>query len=321
MDRSKLYEPIASDLRLVEQTMLQVGQVEVTWLASLLQHVLGRTGKRMRPAMTLLAGSFSHYNLDTLVPMAASVELLHTATLVHDDTLDAASLRRGVPTVNRVWDDNIAVLFGDYLFAAAAEMVARTANVRVMRLFAETLRTICDGELSQQFNACQWQLSREQYLQRIGRKTASLFAMATESGAALSEASESLVQTLKHYGYKLGIAFQIADDLLDFSGEESALGKQVGSDLLQGTVTLPAIMLAERYPEDSSVRDFFEQGRQPQDLARIIEGIRGSSILADTYQVAASFCQQAVAALEPLPNTPARRSLVRLTEYALERRS
>ena len=319
MDFSDIYGPIGADLPKVEQAIQEVGEVDYPWLATLLRHVLGQPGKRMRPAMTLLGGRFHSYNLDLLVPMAAAAELLHTATLVHDDTLDAASLRRGNPTVNTVWNNTTAVLFGDYLFAAAAEMVSRTANVRVMRLFAQTLLVICDGELAQQYAAYRCDTPREQYYQRIGKKTASLFAMATESGAVLSGAPEPDVQALKEYGYKLGIAFQIADDILDFTGEEATLGKPVGSDLLQGTMTLPAILLTERYPAHNPVRDYVEHGRKAGDVQRAVEAIHSERLIAASQEIADQFCREALDALRIFPDTPARGVLADLVSYTVHR--
>ncbi len=317
----ELYGPILADMPKVEAAIREVGDVQFSWLSTLVKHVLGQPGKRMRPAMTLLAGRFADYNLDLLVPMAASVELLHTASLVHDDTLDEASLRRGNPTVNHLWNKNVAVLFGDYVFAAAAEMVSRTANVRVMRLFAQTLRIICDGELSQNFAAYRWDAGREQYFQRIGGKTASLFSMATESGAALSGLPEPQVQALKRYGHYLGLAFQVADDVLDFTGEAAAMGKAVGGDLMQGTVTLPAIMLVEREPQGNPVRRYFEAGRTAEDLDAVLRAVRESDVIARCYQVADGFRAQACQSLAGFPDIGARGCLERLTEYVLVRRS
>ena len=317
----ELYGPVLGDMPRVEAAILEVGNVPVPWLSTLVKHVLGQTGKRMRPAMTLLAGKFGDYNLDVMVPMAASVELLHTASLVHDDTLDEASLRRGNPTVNQLWNKNVAVLFGDYVFAAAAEMVSRTSNVRVMRLFAQTLRIICDGELAQNFAAYQWDAGRDQYFQRIGGKTASLFSMATESGAALSGLPEPQVQALKRYGHSLGMAFQVADDILDFTGEETAMGKAVGGDLIQGTVTLPAIMLVERDARGNAVRRYLEGGRTAEDLNAVLRAVRESDVIERCYEVANGFRVEACQALAGFPAAAARACLERLTEYALARRS
>ncbi|MBI2886403.1 MAG: polyprenyl synthetase family protein [Chloroflexi bacterium] len=321
MDYAKLYTPIAEELPLVDQAIQEVGRVEFPWLSSLLRHVLSARGKRLRPVMTLLAGRCFAYDPERLVPMAASVELLHTATLVHDDTLDGAARRRGIPTVNQAWSSDVAVLFGDYLFAASGEMVSRTRNVRAMRLFAQTLMEVCNGEMAQHFAAYQPELTREEYFRRISKKTGALFALATESGAFLSAAPEPLVHQMKTYGHQLGIAFQIADDILDFAGDETTLGKPVGGDLAQGTLTLPVILLMERYPRSSPARDYLEHGRQPEDLERTIRAVCDPDLLAEAYRVAAGFSHEAAAALDPVPDSAARRCLLALAEYALSRRS
>ncbi len=321
IDTATIFDPVAPDLSLVEAAMQEVAQVEFEWLAVLVRHVLGQPGKRLRPAVTLLAGKLYGYNLPQLVPMAASVELLHTATLIHDDTLDKAALRRGLSTVHTVWDANTAVLFGDYLFATSAEMVARTAHVRAMRQFAETLGIICSGELSQHFRAFDWRVSEDEYYQRIGRKTASLFALATESGAYLSGAPEADVRALRDYGYKLGMAFQIADDILDISANEQTLGKPAGGDLLQGTVTLPAIRFIEANGPNNPVSAFLDGSRRRDDLPPVLDALRASPALDAAMAVARRYVGEARFALRGLPAGPALDALHALAEFSLERRS
>ena len=319
LDTARLYGLVAADLAQVEETLKEVSQVEYDWLANLTRQVLGTSGKRMRPVLTLLTGKVGRFDPALHIPMATSVELLHTATLVHDDTLDKAMLRRGMATVNHDWNDGVAVLFGDYLFAAAAAMVARTANVRVMRLFAETLRTICGGELAQQFAAYHWQTTREEYYQRIRQKTAALFAMAAESGAALSGAPEEQVQALRRYAYDLGVAFQIMDDILDFTGDEATLGKPAGGDLREGTLTLPAILLVEQQPQQSPIQHLFEQEKSRRDVREAVEAVRASSVLEQAHEIAEEFCRSAVDELRVLPQSPIRDALSQAPRFVLER--
>ncbi len=319
LEAARLYGLVAKDLQQVEETLKEVSQVEYEWLASLTKQVLGSSGKRMRPVLTLLSGKFAHFNPALHIPMGTAVELLHTATLVHDDTLDKALLRRGNSTVNHVWNDGVAVLFGDYLFAASAAMVARTANVRAMTLFAETLRVVCSGELAQQFGAFNWQITREQYYQRIGQKTAALFAMATESGAVLSDAPEEWVQALRQYGYDLGVAFQIIDDILDLSSNDAALGKPAGSDLREGTLTLPGILLAEQNPNDNPVRRLFEQEKSLRDVPQAVESIRKSDALRQAREIAVEFCESAVKQLAVLPDTEIKHALSQAPRFVLDR--
>lgn len=319
LDIAEIFAPIQDGIPRVEKMLSNLSIVDYSLLRDILGHILRRRGKRLRPALALLAGSFYDYNLDLLVPAATSVELLHTATLVHDDTVDHASSRRGQPTVNRLWNGNIAVLVGDYLFANAADIVARTGSVRVVQIFARTLTTICSAELEQAFNAYRWGLGRGDYFARISKKTAALFGSAAEAGAVLSGAPEEHVQSLRSYGMNLGIAFQIVDDILDFIGSSEEMGKPVGNDLLQGTLTLPAILLGESYPHDNPVRRFCEAGRKEDDLSRVIEMVNNSDIISRCYQVAADFCQKARSDLAELPDRSPKVSLLSLVDYVMER--
>jgi geranylgeranyl pyrophosphate synthase len=270
-----LYAPILSELALVEERLGSLRRPEYPSLERILESTLGNGGKRIRPALTLLAGLLHDYRLDVLLPMATGVELLHTATLIHDDVVDKADVRRKRPTPFVEWGAGPAILAGDYIFAAAADQVAMTGNNRVIRLFAQTLMTIAQGELNQVFAAHGWQPNREAYLGRIGAKTATLFATAAESGAILGQAPEAEVQAMSAYGHNLGMAFQLVDDILDFVGNEDELGKPVGSDLLQGTLTLPAFWLVECSPHDNPIQRYFENKR-PEDLDEAIETVRSS---------------------------------------------
>ncbi len=274
MELSEIYAPVEEDLLKVEERLRSVSDVNFTQLSELLDYSLRSSGKRVRPALTLLSGKFYDYNLNYLLPMAVAVEIMHTATLVHDDTIDKSLVRRGRPTVNKLWGEEKAVLLGDYLFAEAGALTASTQNLRAIRLFAETLKTISGGELNQAFNAFNLEQNRSQYFQRVAKKTASLFRLSTESGAALSQAPEESIQILIEYAYNLGIAFQIVDDVLDFIGTEEELGKPIGSDLAQGTLTLPSILLLEHYPEDNPVKRLFSNREEQNNIKLAIELVR-----------------------------------------------
>ncbi|MPZ50002.1 MAG: hypothetical protein GEU75_12030 [Dehalococcoidia bacterium] len=230
-----LYYLVQDGLGLVEETLQAVRPAEFPALSNILDHVLGAGGKRARPAVALLAGRTGHYELDLLVPLAASIELLHSATLVHDDVIDAAATRRGRATANSLFDNAATVMVGDYMFAHAAELVARTGNIEVIRLFARTLMQMATGELHQDMSAYSYGQSTREYFNRIAGKTASLFATAAEGGAMIGGVSPKGVEALRSYGENLGMAFQIVDDILDFTGDEAEMGKPAGSDLMQGT--------------------------------------------------------------------------------------
>ncbi len=315
-----LFGSIQEDMARVERIFESLNAVDYGPLGEMLGMVLTGGGKRLRPALALLSGRFGDYNLDLLVPLAASVELLHTATLVHDDVIDAAKTRRGRPTVNSAFYNSTTVMLGDYLFAHAADQVARTDNIRVIRLFSNTLMVMAKGEIRQDLAAYDSRQTIRDYLQRIGGKTASLFATACEGGAIVSGVSEEWVTVLREFGYNFGMAFQVIDDLLDFTGDEDEMGKPVGSDLMQGTLTLPSFLLMEREPKSNPIQRYFSRPTKER-LAQAVEMVRTSGVLDESYAMARDFCRRATDALSILPDTPDRQTLAELAEYILERRS
>ena len=319
MELSKICEPVQEELDEVEVRLRLISNVDFGHLSELLDYSLKGTGKRIRPVLTLLSGKFYDYNLDYLLPMATAVEVMHNATLVHDDAIDNSSVRRGRPTINTLWGVEKAVLLGDYLFAEAGALTATTENNRVIKRFADTLRTISSGEINQAYNAFNLNQSRQEYIERIAKKTASLFTMSTESGAVLSQAPEESVQILMAYAYNLGIAFQIVDDILDFTGTEEELGKPMGSDLAQGTLTLPAMLLLKHYPENNPVQRLFESRVEDDNISKAIEMVRNSSIIQECYQVASDYCTKACHDLEQLPDNDSRKSLLDLADFITSR--
>lgn len=321
MNASQLQPKVQDDLERVEDVLERLTNLdEFPGLKQMLQLVLSAGGKRLRPRVALLAGTFGDYRSELLVPLASAIELLHTATLVHDDVIDKADTRRGHPTASSVFDNGPSVMLGDYMFAHAAELVATTGNIRVIRLFAATLMKLASGEINQDLSAYDSRETLKNYFTRIGGKTASLFSAAGEGGAAVVDAAEACIVALRDYSYNLGMAFQIVDDILDFTGDEAEMGKPVGSDLMQGTLTLPSLLLIEREPEGNAVQTLFEN---PGDgaLAPAISAIRNSDILDESYAIARRFRDQAAEALDGLPATEARGALVDLLDYVLARSS
>ncbi len=320
MPLSTIYQPVKDDLATVNDWLSLATEVNFPQLPELLGYCLKGGGKRLRPALTLMSGKFYDYNLSSLLPMASAVELMHTATLVHDDAIDKSTIRRGKPTVNEVWGEDKAILLGDYLFAKAGEFAADTQNLRVIKLFAQTLETISAGEINQAFNAFNLEQTRQHYLDRISNKTASLFSLATESGAILSQAPEKSVKALKEYGHNLGIAFQIIDDILDFISTAEEMGKPIGSDLAQGTLTLPAMFILERYPEDNPVKRVFQNRDKQENIKPALELVRNSSIVQECVQIASDYCSKARQNLKLLPDNTSRRALSELADYVVERK-
>ena len=324
MELSQVYAPVRPDLIKVESQLKSVSKVDFPRLAELLSYTLSG-GKGIRPALTLLSGKLHHYNLDLLLPMATAVELMHNATLVHDDVIDNSPIRRGRPTINSLWGEDRAVLLGDYLFAKAGEFAAATDNLRVIRLFSQTLQIISSGELAQTFDAFKLEQTRHHYLKRISSKTASLFSLATESGAILSQAPEESTGILREYGYNLGIAFQIVDDVLDFTGTEKEMGKPTGSDLAQGTLTLPAMLLLEHHPKDNPVEELFNnqdmpEGEKQKAVKRAIELVRSSGVVKQCHELASDYCHKACHRLKFLPDNPSRQALKDLADLVISRK-
>ena len=320
MELNEIYAPIKKDLLVVEDRLKAIGVMDAPWLGDLLAYALKGGGKRLRPALAILSASFYDYDLERLMPMTLAVELMHLATLVHDDTIDNSFVRWGRPTVNKVWGMEKAVLLGDYLFAKAGDLTASTENLRVIKLLPQTLMIITNGELAQAASSFQLKQSREQYIFRISSKTAALFVMATESGAVLSKAPEKSIKILHDYGFYLGHAFQIIDDILDFIGTEEEMGKPVGSDLAQGTVTLPTLMLMEKYPQDNPVKRLFEGGDKKENLRQTIEMVRNSTIIQECFDVASDYCAKACRNLKNLPEKEACGMLTNLADFIVTRR-
>jgi len=319
LELDQIYKPVQEDLAKVKRNLASISEVDFPWLSGQLDYVVKGSGKGVRPALTLLAGKFYNYSLTYLLPMAVSVELMHTSTLVHDDAIDNSMVRRGQATINKLWGDNVAILLGDYLFAKAGEFVADTQNPRVIKLFSQTLAIISSGEIKQFFAAFNPEQTREDYIHRISCKTASLFSLATESGAILSEAPESSVEILREYGHNLGIAFQIVDDILDFVSTEEELGKPIGSDLAQGTLTLPAMLILERYPADNPVRRLFET-RDKEHLEPAITIVRQEAVVEESYRIASDYCAKACQNLKLLPDDSVCQVLIELANYVIRRK-
>ncbi len=318
-----LYEPIADDLELVEDTLQLVTRSDFVPLQNMLEQVLQRSGKRLRPAIALLAGSFGKYDTDKQVALATSIELLHTATLVHDDVIDSAATRRGQPTANATFDNAASVMLGDYMFAHAAELVARTGNIAVIRLFAETLMTMAKGELDQDISAYDATSgTMRDYYRRIYGKTASLFSTAGAGGAMMGECDAEATEALRSYGRDLGMAFQIVDDVLDFCGTAEALGKPVGSDLLGGTLTLPSILLMEESPGNNPVSRLFkteDEAERERCLQEALERICEGGIVARSMAVAYEWRDKATTAISTLPQTAEREALEAIANFVTQR--
>jgi geranylgeranyl pyrophosphate synthase len=310
---------VQADIAAVEARMCSQGEDCHSDLRAALEHLLSSGGKRIRPALGLLVGKMLGAPHDKLISLGAAVEMLHTATLVHDDLIDGALLRRGIPTLNARWSPAATVLTGDFMFARAAKMAAETDNVILMRWFAETLAVIVNGELTQMFTS-RGLVSRENYYKRIFAKTASLFEMCTRAAAKVSPVDDAAVENMRVFGHEIGMAFQIVDDILDFSGDQAAVGKPLGSDLLQGLVTLPALYYAETNPNDPEVHLLKEGGWGNRErMEKLVESIRQSDAVGRAMHEARGYVARSLDVLKPFPSGVEKKSLEELALYITDR--
>ncbi len=318
---ASIYEPVRAELAQVGVMLNEMSNGSgYEDYSDMLRRLLSHRGKQIRPTLTLLASKFHPHDAKLSILMATAVELLHIATLVHDDTVDEAEFRRGRPTVSSLWGRNVAVLLGDYVFAKSATYVCDTGNVRVMRRFAETIMALSAGELREYLTSYDAGQTLEQYESRISDKTASLFQTASEAGAVLSGAPEEEIDALSSYGWNLGMAFQVADDILDFEGSEETVGKPLRNDLRHGVMTLPAILLARERPNDGAIQAAFDQRNDDGKLRDAVQLIQGSPAIKQAQAVAQDYCDRARSALDTFPDVPAKASLLKLCDYAIHRR-
>ncbi len=322
LNLKQILAPVAADIALIDDELRSIATLEYPLIKTGVEAIIAAGGKRLRPAILFLSARFHKYDLQRLVPMAAAIELLHTASLVHDDTIDRALMRRGLPTLNTFVDEGTTVLVGDYLFAKSAVLSTMGGVLRATRIFAESLVTISEGEIEQKFSTHHVTATLEQYYKRIYSKTAVLFAAAGEIGPVLSEAPEEDIQRLRRYARQLGMAFQIVDDMLDIQSTTEQLGKPVGGDLRQGTMTLPVMLYLEGADEESRrlVEQAIEGGEDNEETIReVLVRINKSDAIERSYDVAREFVREAKEALVGLPDVPARASLVDLADFAVQR--
>jgi geranylgeranyl pyrophosphate synthase len=318
----RILAPVAIDIARIDDTLRSVTTLEIPLLRHGVEAMIAAGGKRLRPAVLFMCAQFHDYDLDKLLPMAAAIELLHTASLVHDDTIDHALLRRGLPTLNTLIDEGTTVLVGDYLFAKSAVLSTMGGVLRATRIFAESLVTISEGEIEQKFATHHVNNSLDSYFKRIYAKTAVLFAAAGEIGAVLSRAPEDEVQRLRHYGRQLGMAFQVIDDILDLGASSEQLGKPTGGDLRQGTVTLPTMLYLESADARGreTVRRVIEGDRADDMVQDAIRLITSSDAVDQAHAAARRFSDEAKASLAGFPDIAARRSLLDLADFVVQRK-
>lgn len=316
---TNFFAPVQDLLQQVEERMRVQADAHHPDLRAALDLLLSAGGKRVRPGVALLVGKMLGAETEKLVTMSAAIEMLHTATLVHDDLIDGSLMRRGMATLNSMWSPAATVLTGDFIFARAASLAAATDSIEVMHLFSEALATVVNGEVTQLFSK-RGKVNREDYERRIYAKTASLFETAATSAAMLSPVGPAVIQTARFFGREIGMAFQIIDDILDFTGQQATVGKPVASDLRQGLVTLPLLFYQESHPDDPHLVEFYVNGALTEkQVDCLVDAIRDSGAIQQSLGEAHGYIDCAVDKLRELPACPERLSLEHLAHYFVNR--
>ncbi len=326
LQRTDVFATMRGDLQRVSDRVVEAARVPYPQISSILEEIVRSGGKRLRPMLVLLAGRGWNYEeaFDTLVAAAAGVELLHTASLVHDDAVDHSAFRRGKPTLNSRVDTAAVILVGDYLFAQSAILAASTNSPRVVSVFSNSLGDICDGQLMEMMDAHNPEQTERQYLARIYGKTASLFGCAAETGAIIGGAPEDAISALRGYGDDLGLAFQIMDDVLDLTGGSETLGKPAGHDLLQSTITLPVIyylqMLETGSRQWQDIQSIVDRSRQDAAFVEnVLDRIRQSGAVEQAVDRANDYIDRARNRLDVVPDLETRELLIELAETSVRR--
>lgn len=314
------YTPVQDSLYKVDVLMRTQAENYHPDLQRALDLILTSGGKRIRATLTLLSCKMLGADSALSVTLASAIEMLHTATLVHDDLIDGSLLRRGMPTLNSQWSPGATVLTGDFLFARAAKLASDTYNVEVMRIFAETLGVIVNGEITQLFST-RCLTDRDNYFSRIYAKTASLFETSCKAAALLGNSSLEVIDAMGAYGYNIGIAFQIVDDILDFKGEQVTLGKPVGSDLRQGLITLPVLYYLEKYPSDPNVQHLVKQGclDDSGQTNKFIIDIGNSDVIGYAHNEARKYIEKGLDSISSFPVSEEKSALIALARYIISR--
>jgi octaprenyl-diphosphate synthase len=320
MTAQRIHDTVADDFSRVNELIIRRLASDVPLVEKIAQYIIESGGKRLRPLLVLLSSQAVGYRGDDHLKLAAVIEFLHTATLLHDDVVDTSDMRRGRSTANAKWGNAPSVLVGDFLYARAFEMMVELKSLPIMDVLSHATAVIAEGEVMQLVNVRNPDLSEAQYMEVIHNKTAMLFEAASHTGALLAEADSDRERALKDYGKHLGLAFQLVDDVLDYQGDAEAMGKNVGDDLAEGKTTLPLIHAMANGDEQQAalVRQAIRKGGL-DDLSAILEIVRSTGALDYTMDKAREQAALALACLKDLADSPHRSALQQLTEVAVAR--
>ena len=312
----------AADMEAVNRTIVDRMQSPVLLVSQLAGHIVAAGGKRLRPMITLASARMCGYEGERHVGLAACVELIHTATLLHDDVVDESGLRRGTATANALWGNQASVLVGDFLFSRSFELMVADASLDVLAILSEASSVIAEGEVLQLMTANDIDTGERDYLDVIRAKTAKLFAAAAEIGGVVAERPAAEREALRNFGHNLGMAFQLVDDVLDYSAHQATLGKTVGDDFREGKITLPIVYAVRAADEDGKTfwrRTLEDQIQKKGDLKRAIDLLESAGALRATLEQARAYAAKAREALAGFPQGEAKQALVEGIEFAVER--
>jgi heptaprenyl diphosphate synthase component 2 len=319
---SRLFASIEDDLDVVDRTFQERATSGLDLLNAASAHAVSSPGKRLRTALTLLSGKLIEYRFEKLLPLSVAFEMLHLATLVHDDIIDNAATRRGIPTVNARYGDHVAILLGDFLFAKTAGLIADVEDFRIDHLFSDMVASVCEGTIVELLSARQLETSIERYIERISYKTACLMSACCKGGATVGGGTDAQIALMEDYGRNLGIAFQIVDDVLDYTGSEATIGKPAGNDLRQGLVTLPLIY-ALQVEQNGRAAHIGELLGQPQPdeaaIADVVRWVTSGPAIGEALDLARHYGARARALLSEFPASPERTVLDELVSFVLAR--
>jgi len=320
VDVETLRTLVSEDMTAVDQLIRTRLYSDVALINQLSNYIINSGGKRLRPLLALLSARACRYDGDQHINLAAVIEFIHTATLLHDDVVDASQLRRGNMTANVMWGNEASVLVGDFLYSRAFEMMVDANDMRIMEVMSQTTNTIAEGEVLQLLNCHDADTSESRYLEVVSRKTAKLFMAAAQIGAILGKQPENVETALANYGLHLGIAFQLIDDVLDYSASPEDTGKNLGDDLAEGKPTLPLIhALFKGTPEQAQlIRKAIENGGH-DNMSAVCAAIESTGGIPYTSRAAQREADLAIAALDPLPASPYKEALFSLAEFSVNR--
>ncbi len=317
----KINQLMLNDMQIVDKIIREDFKSNVPLINQISEYIISGKGKRIRPLLTLLCGKIAGFNDGVLLhKMAAMIEYIHTATLLHDDVIDESNLRRGRKTANATFGNAATVLVGDFIYTRAFQMMTESNNIQLLKVMANSTNIISEGEVLQLLNIGRNDLSEEEYFQVIKYKTATLFASAAKVASIVAGSTQEVEHRLANYATSLGIAFQIVDDVLDYTGETAAIGKNIGDDLLEGKITLPIIYLL-KHSNESEIELIKKTISDPNsnNINKIILLIKQSSAIEYCNKLALDFVADAIHYLNIFPNSPYKEALIDLTNLAVNR--